>query len=148
MSDVLLLNADARPISFLPPSTETWQDAMTRLYKGEAEILHTYESWEIHSPSVTMKVPSVIILKEQIKKMRTWIARDDTAQRDLVFLRDMYVCQYCNEQFPRKSLTLDHVTPRHHGGRTTWTNVSACCSPCNCRRGCDERIQPRIKPYK
>ena len=88
MSDVLLLNADARPISFLPPSTECWQNAMTRLYKGEAEVLHTYDDWEVHSPSVTMLVPSVIILKKQIKKVRTWIARDNTAQRDLVFLRD------------------------------------------------------------
>jgi 5-methylcytosine-specific restriction endonuclease McrA len=148
MSDVLLLNADARPISFLPPSTECWQNAMTRLYKGEAEVLHTYDDWEVHSPSVTMLVPSVIILKKQIKKVRTWIARDNTAQRDLVFLRDLYVCQYCGDQFPRKSLTLDHVTPRYNGGRTKWDNVSTSCSACNCKRGHDERIQPHTKPYR
>ena len=102
MSHVLLLNADARPISLLPLSTEIWQDAMIRLYKGEAEVLHSYDDWEVHSPSVTMAVPSVVILKNQIKLSRPWIARDNTAQKDLVFLRDLYVCQYCNEQFPRR----------------------------------------------
>lgn len=146
----LLLNANATPMSFLPISSISWQEAIKFIVCGAAETLHTYDDWNVHSPSTTMAVPSVIILKDQVKAaMRSWIARDEAGpQRHLVFLRDMYECQYCNEQFPRKLLTLDHVVPRYHGGRTTWNNVSTSCEPCNCRRGHDMRVQPRVKPYK
>lgn len=121
---------------------------MTLLCKGEAEVLHSYEDWDVHSPSMTMAVPSVIILKQQIKKFRSWVARDTSAQRDLVFLRDMFVCQYCNDRFPLKSLTLDHVNPRKFGGRTNWLNLTTACNLCNTRRGCNKEIQPRVKPFK
>jgi 5-methylcytosine-specific restriction endonuclease McrA len=148
MHDVLLLNADARPVSFLPLSAENWQNAMIRLYKKEAEVLHEYENWDIHSPGKIWKVPSVIILKQQVKKMRSWVARDESAQKNLVFLRDMFVCQYCNQQFPRKTLTLDHVKPRFHGGRTKWTNLVSACSSCNTKKGHDLSVKPLKLPEK
>ena len=149
MKPVLLLNADATPVSFLPISSITWQDAIKFIFVGSAEPLHTYDDWIVRSPSTIMKVPSVIILKKQVRAIRTWVARDAGGpQRHLVFLRDNYFCQYCNEQFPRKLLTLDHVIPRYHGGRTTWNNVTTCCSVCNSRRGHDMRIQPNTKPFR
>jgi 5-methylcytosine-specific restriction endonuclease McrA len=149
MSQVLLLNADARPISFLPISSIPWQEAIKFTFSGTAEVLHSHEDWFVHSPSTTMAVPSVIILKDQIKTIRTWVARDGGGpQKHLVFLRDLYVCQYCNEQFPRRNLTIDHVVPRFHGGRTKWENITTACGKCNCIRGHDMSIQPRVKPYK
>jgi 5-methylcytosine-specific restriction endonuclease McrA len=145
----LLLNANATPISFLPISSISWQEAVKFIYTSAAEPVHIYDNWHVHSPSTTMAVPSVIILKDQIRTVRSWIARDTGGpQKHLVFLRDMYICQYCNEQFARRDLTIDHVLPRFHGGRTTWTNVTTCCSSCNCRRGHDVRIQPKVKPYR
>ena len=30
---------------------------------------------------------------------------------------------------------MDHVVPRCKGGATSWTNVVACCNPCNNRKG-------------
>ena len=148
MGDVLILNANAQPVSYLPLSKRTWQDSMTLLCKGEAEVLHSYDDWDIHSPSMTMAVPSVIILKQQIKKFRTWVARDSSAQRELVFLRDLFVCQYCNDRFPLKTLTLDHVKPRKFGGKTNWSNLSSACKNRNAKRACNGAIQPRVKPFK
>jgi 5-methylcytosine-specific restriction endonuclease McrA len=148
-NSVLLLNADATPVSFLPVSSVSWQEAIKFIHVGAAEVLHTYDDWFVHSPSTTIAVPSVIILKEQVKALRLWIARDsDGPQRHLVFLRDMYRCQYCHEQFPRKLLTFDHVLPLYHGGRTTWSNITTACGDCNARRGHDMRMQPRVKPYR
>ncbi len=145
----LLLNADATPVSFLPISSIMWQEAIKFVYVGAAESLHTYDDWYVHSPSTTILVPSVIILKKQIKVRRSWVARDTGGpQKHLVYLRDMYICQYCNVQFPRSNLTIDHVLPKFYGGRTNWSNVTTACEQCNCRRGHDVSIQPSIKPYR
>jgi 5-methylcytosine-specific restriction endonuclease McrA len=149
MNQTLLLNADARPISFLPISSISWQEAVKFTFSGTAEVLHSYDDWNLHSPSTTMPVPAVIILKDQVKNVRTWVAREAGGpQKHLVFLRDLYVCQYCNEQFPRRRLTIDHVIPRYHGGRTKWDNVTTACTECNCRRGHDMNQQPRNKPFR
>lgn len=145
--EVLLLNADAQPISFLPLSSISWQDAIHLIYLDRVDVLHCYEDWFVHSPSVTMQVPSVMILRRQIRNARQWTAREHI-QKDLVFLRDLFVCQYCTEQFPRNRLTIDHVTPRVLGGRTRWDNVSTCCHPCNSKRGHNIDIQPRTKPFR
>ena len=149
MNHTLLLNADALPISFIPISCITWQEAIKFVYVNAAEVLHTYEDWTVSSPSVTMLVPSVILLKEQVKVVRTWAPRETSGpQKHLVFLRDMYVCQYCNEQFPRSKLTIDHVLPKFYGGKTKWDNVVASCSTCNHKRGHDFNIRPRIAPFR
>jgi 5-methylcytosine-specific restriction endonuclease McrA len=52
-----------------------------------------------------------------------------------VFARDEYRCQYCGLRPGGRDLTLDHVVPRSRGGRHCWTNVVACCKPCNGRKG-------------
>jgi 5-methylcytosine-specific restriction endonuclease McrA len=145
----LLLNADARPVSFLPLSTITWQDAIRLVYLNAATTLHNYQNWEVHSPSVTMQVPSVLLLNQHVRQVHRWIARDDHGPpRTLVFLRDRFICQYCNRQFPRTQLTIDHVLPKKLGGRTRWTNVTTSCSVCNSQRGCDTRIQPLTQPFR
>lgn len=149
MSQTLLLNADARPLTYLPISTVSWQEAIKCLYLGAAEVLHAYDDWQVHSPSVTVSVPAVMILKEHVRTVRTWTAReDDGPQKHLVFLRDMFVCQYCHEQFARRHLTLDHVVPKYHGGRTRWDNLTTACAECNCKRGHDMDMQPRVQPFR
>ncbi len=147
MNDTLVLNADARPISFLPISSISWQEAIKALYIGAAEALHVYKDWKVHSPSMTMQVPSVIILKKQVKVTPTIIGTGNP-QRHLIFLRDLHQCQYCNEQFQRSQLTIDHVIPKKYGGKTRWDNVTTCCSPCNANRGHNTHIQPRNKPVR
>lgn len=141
--DTLVLNCDMSPVKMLPISTVSWRDAIKLTYSEHASIVHEYEDWEVHSPSVTLPVPSVIMIRDYVhfSKMVPWSV-------DLLKLRDRYRCQYCNKEFPAQLLTQDHVVPQKFGGKTSWDNIVSACGPCNHRRGHDVRIQPRIRPYK
>ena len=59
-----------------------------------------------------------------------------------------YQCQYCNNNFPKKELTVDHVLPLSHGGKTAWTNCVAACGPCNHSKSNKLHIKPISKPHK
>lgn len=50
-----------------------------------------------------------------------------------VLRRDGHRCQYVG--CSRRGTTVDHVVPRCQGGRSTWTNLVACCLACNTRKG-------------
>jgi hypothetical protein len=113
----LVLNADFRPISYFPLSIWAWQDAVKAVFLDRVSVLNDYEA-QVRSPTLSMRLPSVIVLKEYIPAARrpafTWFN---------VFLRDRFECQYCSEGRPAHDLTFDHVVPRSRGGRTTWGNV-------------------------
>jgi len=84
----------------------------------------------VHTPSRTLRLPRVILLtffdKLPCKELKL--------TRNNVFERDKDQCQYCARQFPREELNLDHVIPRHAGGRTTWENIVCSCVKCNTRK--------------
>ena len=82
---------------------------------------------EVRAVSFSMRLPSVISLKEYVPAERR-----PAFTRFNVFLRDRFCCQYCGS---RDDLTFDHLLPRSRGGQTTWINVVAACSPCNLLKG-------------
>ncbi len=125
----LVLNADYRPLSYLPLSLWSWQDAVKAVFLERVTILSEYDR-AIHSPSLRMKLPSVIALKEYVLP-----SKYPAFTRFNVFLRDKFRCQYCNERKPTPDLTFDHVVPRCKGGRTGWENVVTSCGVCNTRKG-------------
>lgn len=125
----LVLNADFRPLSYFPLSLWSWQDAVKAVFLDRVSVLSEYQA-EVHSPSQTMRLPSVIALKEYIPG-----ARRPAFTRFNVFLRDGFSCQYCSTRLPAPDLTFDHVIPRSRGGRTTWENVVTACAVCNLRKG-------------
>jgi hypothetical protein len=45
-------------------------------------------------------------------------------------------------------LTLDHVLPRIHGGKTNWTNIVTACKACNHNKGSNKNIKPKKMPEK
>ncbi len=51
--------------------------------------------------------------------------------RQNVFERDNYTCQYSGRTCKVKDLTLDHVIPRERGGRTSWENIVTCSREMN-----------------
>jgi 5-methylcytosine-specific restriction endonuclease McrA len=55
--------------------------------------------------------------------------------RDNVFIRDNYTCQYSGRRCRPADLTLDHVIPRERGGRTTWENIVTCSRAINAIKG-------------
>jgi len=141
MSNTLLLNADAQPMSLVPLSAIDWQSAIRYVWLDKARVLHEYEDWEVHSPSLTLKVPAVIILKEFMKpKSRVRFGRK------WVFLRDNYTCQYCAKELTPTQCTIDHVMPVSKGGKTTWHNVVTACTDCNNNKGNNHKIRPKIEP--
>ena len=139
MRDTLLLNADGNPLSAAPLSTLTWQESIKLVWLDRINVLEWHEDWQVHSPNVTMTVPSVMMVREYVKR------RSNTSfNRSNVYLRDNYICQYCKQMFSYKDLTLDHVIPKSKGGKTEWTNVVSACRKCNN----DKASHTHIKPYK
>ena len=138
----LVLNADYRPLSYYPLSLWSWQDAVKAVFLDRVSVLSEYDH-EVHSPSLTIRLPSVIALKDYIAT-----ARRPAFTRFNVFLRDAFACQYCNARAPAPDLTFDHVIPRSRGGRTTWENVVTACAPCNLRKGSKLAKQAGMFPYQ
>ena len=122
----LVLNADYTPLSYYPLSLWPWQTAVKAVFLDRVTIVENYER-EIHSPTRTMPIPSVIALRQYVKP-----SQYPAFTRFNLFLRDRFSCQYCGSG---KDLTFDHVVPRRLGGRTTWENVATACSPCNLKKG-------------
>lgn len=122
----LVLNADYRPLSYYPLSLWPWQEAIKAAYLERVDIVAEYDEF-VHSPSVEIRIPSVVVLKDYVKPRRTV-----AFTRFNLFLRDEFSCQYCGQ---RKDLTFDHVVPRSRGGVTSWENVVAACSRCNLAKG-------------
>ena len=125
----LVLNADFRPLSYFPLSLWCWQDAIKATFLNRVNILSEYET-EVHSPSLSIKLPSVISLKEYVSPQR-----NPAFTRFNVFLRDNFTCQYCYKKFPAKELTFDHLIPKSKNGRTVWDNVVSACTICNLKKG-------------
>lgn len=44
------------------------------------------------------------------------------------------VCHYCQEKFPAKELTMDHIVPLSRGGKSVKNNVVPCCKACNTKK--------------
>lgn len=125
----LVLNADFRPLSYYPLSLWPWQEAVKAVVQDRVSVVSEYDR-VVHSPSLSMRLPSVISLREYVAP-----AKRPAFTRFNVFLRDRFGCQYCGRPFATEDLTFDHVIPKSRGGLTTWTNVVAACGPCNSRKG-------------
>jgi len=122
----LVLNADYRPLSYYPLSLWSWQDSIKSVFLDRVTIVSNYDR-VIRSPSLNMKLPSVIALKNFIRPQS-----NPNFTRFNVFLRDRFSCQYCGD---RNELTFDHLLPRSLGGKTNWNNVVTACSRCNVLKG-------------
>ncbi len=121
----LVLNADFRPLSYFPLSLWPWQEAIKAAFLDRVMIVAEYDTL-VHSPSIAMRLPSVVVLRDYVKPVRS-----PAFTRFNLFLRDQFTCQYCGSQ---GEMTFDHVVPRSRGGRTTWENVVAACGRCNLKK--------------
>lgn len=118
----LVLNADFRPLSYYPLSLWPWQEAIKAAFLDRVLIVSEYDEM-VRSQRSAIRIPSVVVLKEYVKPQKRV-----AFTRFNLFLRDEFCCQYCGS---KGDLTFDHVVPRSRGGKTSWDNVVAACSPCN-----------------
>ncbi|MDC3063089.1 HNH endonuclease [Alphaproteobacteria bacterium] len=144
-SPTLVLNADYQPLSYYPLSLWSWQDSVKAVFLNRVNIVAEYDQ-VINSPNFSLKLPSVIALKEYISAKK-----DPAFTRFNVFLRDKFTCQYCGIRKKIKDLTFDHIIPRSHGGKTNWLNVVSACRSCNFKKGNkslrNSGLKLRIKPH-
>lgn len=122
----LILDADFRVHAVVG-----WQEAICLIHLQKALVLHYYEDWVVRSPSTTLHVPAVLLLKRYIG-----YKKPIPFTRPNVYARDNYTCQYCGASVKSRTLTLkdltfDHVYPRSRGGLTSWDNIVTSCGPCN-----------------
>ena len=105
----LVLNADYTPLSYFPLSLWPWQTAVKAMFLERVDVVAHYER-EVHSPTMALKLPSVIALRQFVRPNEY-----PAFTRFNLFLRDRFRCVYCGSH---KELTFDHVIPRAQGGRT------------------------------
>ena len=121
----LLLSQAYEPLKVIP-----WQRALTLLTLGKVEVLEEYNS-AVHTSTIVFNVPAVVRLLRAFRRHHKPVK----FSRVNIYARDKYRCQYCGNKAPIPELTYDHVEPRAQGGKTSWTNIVACCYSCNRRKG-------------
>lgn len=119
----LVLNADYTPLSYVPLSVWSWQDALKAVFRDVATVLTSYDV-KVSSPSVEIELPSVIVLKEYVPMSKRGGGAPAFTRRNL-YMRDCFTCQYCAQRKAVSHLTYDHVVPRAKQGPTGWDNVRA-----------------------
>lgn len=120
---VLVLNQNYEPLN-----VTDIRRAFRLLGADKAELLERNHQ-VIHTPTRAIDAPSVIRLIYLVKRPQP---RVKLSRRE-VFSRDRHTCQYCGRA--TRDLTIDHVVPRHRGGRHEWENLVAACRTCNHRKG-------------
>ena len=84
----------------------------------------------IHTVNQSVIVPSVLLLRGYDRIL----LQEMKFNRQNLFERDDFRCQYCGKTFSPKELNMDHVLPRDRGGGTSWENVVTSCIRCNSRK--------------
>ncbi len=140
-SRTLVLNS-----SYLPIHVTTVRRAFSLLYRGVARAVDEeyrtfdFQDWSdlstvgrdvLGSGGGVVRIPRVVLLVAFDRVPR----REVRFSRHNIFVRDGNTCQYCGRRKARSQLNLDHVTPRVHGGRSSWENVVCSCLECNRRKG-------------
>jgi 5-methylcytosine-specific restriction endonuclease McrA len=98
----------------------------------------------IHTTSYSLKPPHIIILSfySGYPNLKIKLSREN------IYKRDKYTCQYCGKKLDQKQLNIDHIIPRHRGGKTAWANVVSCCLKCNLNKGGKTLQEANMKPLK
>lgn len=91
----------------------------------------TNPSDSIQTVRLSLRIPKVLLLRIYDRLP----IREMKFNRQNLFERDGFRCQYCTRAFLSKDLNLDHVIPRDRGGKTSWENVVTSCIRCNSRKG-------------
>ncbi|HEY3313169.1 MAG TPA: HNH endonuclease [Anaerolineales bacterium] len=129
---VLVLNSNFEPINVC-----STRRAIGMMLEGKAALIANGRGY-IQTVTRSYPLPSVIRLAHMVHRPRPQVK----LSRREVFRRDNYTCQYCGRKV--SNLTIDHVVPRHLGGKHIWTNVVTACATCNHQKGGRRLEESRI----
>jgi 5-methylcytosine-specific restriction endonuclease McrA len=121
--EVLLLNRNYEPLNVC-----TVRRAMSLVLTGKVDIVHENGIF-MHTISTTYRAPSVIILKNLVRRPRPVLR----LSRRGILARDNFTCQYCGHK--AHDMTVDHIIPKRLNGADSWENLVCCCKKCNSRKG-------------
>ncbi|MDK2981582.1 MAG: hypothetical protein PWQ55_1929 [Chloroflexota bacterium] len=136
MESVLVLNANYEPLNVC-----NMRKAVCLMVMDKAQLVMNGRG-EIHTVDRSFPRPSVIRLEAMIHRPHPRVK----LTRKEIFRRDNYTCQYCGST--TRTLTIDHVIPRHLDGPHTWENVVTACSHCNHEKGGRTLEQSGMRLYK
>jgi len=131
---VLLIDKAYQPIMFV-----SRKKALRQVYVGKAIFLMDEQ--------VIRLVHATINIDRIYSK-----GKCSLGTRYSIFLRDGYICQYCNKKLGKKEQTLDHIIPKASGGLTSFWNCVAACRKCNQKKGSKTlkkaNMKLQRKPYQ
>jgi 5-methylcytosine-specific restriction endonuclease McrA len=129
--------------SWMAITTTTVRRALALLFQETAHVVcprtyevHDFASWAslevngdpfIRTVRSRVRMPEVIVLRSYDALPSRTVA----FSRKNLYRRDSFTCQYCGKRPGAEDLTIDHVTPRSRGGRTSWENCVLACVECN-----------------
>ncbi len=122
--NVLVLNQNFEPLSVC-----SVKRAVVMVFLGKADIIESYDGYRIRSVSQQIPVPSIVRLDLYVRVP----FRRVILSRKNILKRDQHQCQYCGRK--DRILTVDHVIPRHLGGKDGWENLVCACVKCNSVKG-------------
>jgi len=80
-----------------------------------------------------IRASSIIAIKGKDFMVRNF-AHAPALTKEMLLVRDRYVCAYCAQRFRFDQLDMEHIVPRSKGGQDSWMNLVAACKPCNNRK--------------
>ncbi len=123
----------SKPKNLNPLSWDDWLALPVREY-----------DFVIHSPKLTVRVPTVIIAKSYskmpLKRMRL--------SPESVRLRDRNICQYSGKRLSNDEGSVDHVIPKSLGGKEDWENLVFCDKKINLKKGSKLLSETNLKLIK
>jgi 5-methylcytosine-specific restriction endonuclease McrA len=123
---VLLLNSSEEILNVIP-----WHRAVRLVHTGKASAPAGHDDYyRIATGEGYFDLPTAIVLVEYVNVPYS----NARLNRKNILKRDEHKCQYCSASLNPKNQTLDHVLPISRGGKDSWTNLIACCKPCNAKK--------------
>jgi hypothetical protein len=119
----------------------TVKKAIRLILLQKAEVIQNTTE-KIH-PS--MYIPKAIKLFKSLAHLTN---RTIPWTKNNVFLRDKWICQYCETPVSNKTATVDHVVPQSRGGKNSWDNTVCSCYTCNNKKGDKTLHEARLKLKK
>nr|WP_320190954.1 HNH endonuclease [uncultured Desulfobacter sp.] len=95
-------------------------------HRVTTQILNTDDMIDINN---FFSFPDDIVIKKERAKARQLRGSQWWKRK-----RSSGICHYCEERFPPKELTMDHVIPLSRGGRSEKFNLVPCCKDCNTQK--------------